>query len=305
MSVMSVSNRHILEQGKVLRTLAGVGVRSVVRRPRKRGPLPTVPGPFIETELRPRSAGLVRDYILHVGGDPQWYEGMVPAHFFPQWGFPLAARAIEKLPYPLARVMNAGCRIEQHAPLPANERLLVRARLQALDDDGRRALITQRVITGTRSAPDAIVADLRAYVPLAKKHKPKKEDTVKERPSVPSEAREIAFMQLGSKAGLDFAKLTGDFNPIHWLTPYAKLAGFRSCILHGFSTMAHAIEALNRSVLEGKVTRLASIDVRFTRPLPLPARVGVYVTDEGGIWVGDRPGGDAYLEGQFTLEASR
>lgn len=301
---MSVSNRHILEQGRVLRTLAGVGIRSLVRRPRSRGPLPTVPGPFIETELRPRSAGLIRDYIRHAGGDPSWYQGTVPAHLFPQWGFPLAARAIEKLPYPLARVMNAGCRIELHEPLPAGERLLVRARLEALDDDGRRALITQRVITGTRSAPDAIVADLRAYVPLAKKPKSKK-DTVKERPTVPEEAREIAFMQLGSKAGLDFAKLTGDFNPIHWLSPYAKLAGFRSCILHGFSTMAHAIEALNRAVLEGQVTRLSSIDVRFTRPLPLPARVGVYVTDEGGIWVGDRPGGDAYLEGNFTLEASR
>ena len=304
MSVMSVSNRHILEQGKVLRTLAGVGVKSLVHRPRSGGPLPSVPGPFIETELRPRSASLVRDYVRHVGGDPSWYQGTVPAHLFPQWGFPLAARAIEKLPYPLARVMNAGCRIEQHKPLPANEPLLVRARLEALDDDGRRALITQRIITGTRSEPDAIIADLRAYVPLAKKAKSRK-DGVKERPTVPSDAREIAFLQLGSKAGLDFAKLTGDFNPIHWLSPYAKLAGFRSCILHGFSTMAHAIEALNRAVLQGQVTRLSSIDVRFTRPLPLPARVGVYVTDEGGIWVGDRPGGDAYLEGHFKLEASR
>lgn len=301
---MSVSNRHILEQGKVLRTLVGVGVRSLVRRPRSGVPLPTVPGRFIETELRAPSAGLVRDYIRHLGGDPNWYDGIVPAHLFPQWGFPLAARAIQKLPYPLARVMNAGCRIEQHRPLPAGERLLVRARLESLDDDGRRALITQRIITGTRSAPEAIVADLRAYVPLAKKTR-SRSDTVKARPTVPAEAREIAFLQLGSKAGLDFAKLTGDFNPIHWLAPYAKLAGFRSCILHGFSTMAHAIEALNRSVLQGDVKRLSMIDVRFTRPLPLPARVGVYVTDEGGIWVGDRPGGDAYLEGQFKLEAPR
>ena len=31
--------------------------------------------------------------------------------------------------------------------------------------------------------------------------------------------------------------------------------------------------------------------MRFTRPLVLPARVGVYVTNDGGIWVGDAPGG--------------
>lgn len=299
---MAISNRHILEQGRVLRTLAGVGLSSLVRRPDLTAPRPVTPGPWVHATLRPPSRALIRDYVTNSGGNPSSYEGHVPAHLFPQWGFPLAARAISKLPYPLARVMNAGCRIEQHKPLPAGEKLIVRARLEALDDDGRRALITQRVITGTKSAPDAIIADIRAYVPLAKARKSNDRDKVKAKPTVPSDAREISFMQIGSKAGLDFAKLTGDFNPIHWLPMYAKLSGFRACILHGFGTLARAIEALNVKALDGDVTRLSSIDVRFTRPLPLPARVGVYMTDEGGIWVGDGPGGDAYLEGSFQLE---
>lgn len=300
---MSISNRHILKQGRVIRTLAGVGLSSLVRRPDPQAPRPEAPGPWVHAELRPRSRSLIRDYIKNSGGDSTVYEGYVPAHLFPQWGFPLAARAISTLPYPLAKVMNAGCRIEQNARLPAGEKLLVRARLEALDDDGRRALITQRIITGTQSVPDAIVADIRAYVPLAKPKRSEGRDKVKAKPTVPSEARELRFMQIGSKAGLDFAKLTGDFNPIHWVPPYAKMAGFKACILHGFATLARAVEALNAEVLGGDVERLSVIDVRFTRPLTLPARVGVYVTDEGGIWVGDAPGGDAYLEGSFQLES--
>ena len=86
---------------------------------------------------------LVSDYVRHVGGDPSWYRGRVPPSLFPQWGFPLQAQTLLGVPYPLARVMNAGCRIEQKAPLPAGQPLHVRARLESVDDDGRRAILTR------------------------------------------------------------------------------------------------------------------------------------------------------------------
>ena len=117
---------------------------------------------------------------------------------------------------------------------------------------------------------------------------------------MPVDAREIAFFKLRPDAGLDFAKLTGDFNPVHWVPRWARAFGFRNVILHGFGTMARAIEALNRGLFAGDVNALAEIDVRFTRPLVLPARVGVYVRDNQ-VWVGDAPGGPAYLEGSFKV----
>jgi hypothetical protein len=200
--------------------------------------------------------------------------------------------------------MNAGCHLESRAPLPAGEPLLVRARIEAIDDDGRRAIITQRIVTGTRSAPDAVIADLRAFVPLAKKDGASASPP-KARPTVPLGVREIAFGRIRSNAGLDFAKLTGDFNPIHWLPAYAHASGFRSCILHGFSTLARAIEALNRSRFAGDAMALKRIDARFSRPLTLPGAVGVYVDAGKGIWVGDAPGGGAYLEGTYVAETGR
>jgi len=299
---MSVSLRHAFAQGPVLGALGRAAISSF--RAKDGVANPQVPGPWFEAELPPRPEDLVRDYIRHVGGDPAWYRGRVPPHLFPQWGFPLAVRALAGLSYPLARTMNAGCRLEIRAPLPSGEPLLVRARIESIDDDGRRAIITQRIVTGTRSSPDAVVADLRAFVPLAKKGEGGT-STPKARPTVPEDVHELSFARIRADAGLDFAKLTGDFNPIHWVPAYARASGFHACILHGFSTLARALEALNRSRFAGDVSQLRLVDARFSRPLVLPAEVGVYVDGRGGLWVGDAPGGGAYLEGRYETEDGR
>ncbi len=290
---MAVSIRHVLSQGPVMAALARTAAAAAFAKPAATAP--ATPGPWLEAELPPRPEDLVRDFIRHVGGDPGWYRGRVPATLFPQWGFPLAARTLLGLPYPLARVMNAGCRVEVHAPLPAGERLHVRARLESIDDNGQRALITQKVITGTASVPDALVCDMRVFVPLAKREGGRGR---KAPATVPGGLKEIAFFRLSPTAGRDFAMLTGDINPIHWVPAYARASGFKRCILHGFSTMARAVEALNRRVFAGDVARLRTLDVRFTNPLLLPAQVGVYVGGGGEVVVGDAPAGRSYLEGR-------
>ncbi len=297
---MAVPLKYTLAHGPVLAALGRVALSGL--RKDKPATATSVPGPWFEARVTPRPAEIVRDYVKNVGGDPGWYRNRVPAHFFPEWGFPLGERALEGLGYPLVKGMNAGCRIEQNAPLPLGETFDVRARIESIDDDGRRAIITQKVITGTSRAPEALVAEMRVFIPLAGAKDKSGDKKPKVRPTVPAEAREIAFLRVPADAGLDFAKLTGDFNPIHWLAPYARASGFRTVILHGFGTFARAIEALNRSRFAGDPLKLKVIDARFSRPLALPARVGVYVMGDG-IWVGDAPGGGAYLEGRFETEA--
>ena len=128
----------------------------------------------------------------------------------------------------------------------------------------------------------------------------KKEDgKKKERPRVPDQASEKRFWKLGQDAGLSYAKLTGDFNPIHWIPAAARASGFRNVILHGFATLAYACEGLNRGVFAGDVNALKSIDVRFTSPMVLPAKVGLYLQNDD-IYVGDAPGGRAYLTGRIA-----
>ncbi|HJL18370.1 MAG TPA: MaoC/PaaZ C-terminal domain-containing protein [Sandaracinaceae bacterium LLY-WYZ-13_1] len=305
---MSVSTKFVLEQGPALKGMGETALGALKQRlgmaPAPAGE-PCVPGPEVRATYPPPSPALVRAYVKHVGGDPGSYKRRVPAHLFPQWGFGLTGKTLEGLPYPMLAAMNGGCKLVQNGPLPLNEPLEVSARLESIDDDGRRAILEQRIVTSTRSAPEAVVAHLYIFVPLGSKKKDgadgkaEKAKKKKDKPRVPAEARELAYWRLRADAGLDFAKLTGDFNPVHWVPAYARAFGFRNTILHGFGTMARAIEGMNRALFVGDVDALKEIHVRFTRPLVLPARVGLYVHDHE-VFVGDAPGGPAYLTGTFV-----
>jgi hypothetical protein len=270
------------------------------------------PGPELKRTFAPPSSALIDAYVQHIGGEPRAYRDSIPPHLFSHWALPVASETLRGVPYPLLRVINGGCRMEVRASLPRNEPLQVRGCLAHVDDDGKRALLTTRVITGTASNPDALISEIHAYVPLGNgngngngKGKGRAgADAKKEKPRVPGGAREIAFMQLDHSAGLSFAKLTGDFNPIHWLPPYAKASGFRDVILHGFGTFARCCEGLNRGLFGGDVRKLKSIEVRFTRPLVLPHEAFVFVRDRE-VYVGDAIEGPAYLSGRFETGDDR
>ena len=162
-------------------------------------------------------------------------------------------------------------------------------------------------MTGTSAAPESVIGHLYAIVPLGgSKQKGQNgagKPPRKAAPRVPSDVREIAYWRIGADAGLGFAMLTGDFNPVHWVTPYARASGFRNRILHGFSTMARAIEGLNRSLFSGDARKIVVFDCKFIRPLVLPAAVGLFIRDNE-VYVGDAPGGPAYLIGSFETNGA-
>lgn len=307
---MAIPTRFVLQQGDAIRGMGAAALGALRQRMgASTGAPPTaLPGPEIRRTFPPRDPALVRAYVKHVGGDPGAYRARLPAHLFPQWGFGFVGATLDGLSYPLLGAMNGGCRLIQRAPLPSDEPLEVSARLESVDDDGRRAILEQRVVTGTRSAPEAVVAHLYVFVPLGKPGgKPggdaaagdsRAKGPKKDKPRVPATAKELSYTRLRRDAGLDFAKLTGDFNPVHWVPAWARAFGFKSTILHGFGTMARAIEALNRGLFAGDVDALREVEVRFTRPLVLPATVGVYVEGQA-FFVGAAPGGPAYLTGTF------
>ena len=295
--MMGVRKSHIIRQRAVISTLLRTGVQAMRARPTS---IPETPSRVISAVVAPRSPKLVADYIRHVGGSAASYRGVVPHHMFPQWGFPLLARTLDDIPYDLTKVLNGGCRMEINADIPIGEPLHLSATLEDIDDNGSRAVLKQKLVTGTASEPEALISDLYAIVPLKKKGGPKTK-TPRERPRVPADDREIGDWKLGPKAGFEFAVLTGDFNPVHWIGPYAKAAGFKSTILHGFSTLARSIETLNKSVWSGDRRWLRTVDVKFVKPLLLPNRVNVY-HGPNRFSVGDAPGGPAYLTGEYTSE---
>jgi hypothetical protein len=260
---------------------------------------PEAPGPELTETLPPRPRELVADYVRFVGGDAKAWRGQLPPHLFPQWGFPLITRALQGVPYDLKKAVNAGFHWKLNHPVPDTEDLLLSARLESIDDDGRRALLRVGLTTSTASTPGALESSITVFVPSGGGEK-KEGGPRRPKPAVPVDARPIRDFKLGPRAGLDFGLLTGDFNPLHWLGPYAKAAGFRGVFIQGFCTGALAAEALVSGLYAGDIRRLTALEGRFTRPQYVPGTVRLFIDGEGGIFAGSDPGGPATLTGSFN-----
>jgi acyl dehydratase len=299
---MALPTKHIRSQGPVLAMLGSTAFTALRRAVTGKVPSGVVelPGPEIHATFAPRPRDLIRDYVRFCGGEPNSYKHTVPPHLWPQWGFPLAGKAISVVPYPLHKILNGGCRVEVNSQIANDEPLEVSARLLSIDENERRAVLESEVVTGTAANPRAIVATMYAIVPLGGGGKSGGKKPEPER--VPLDAEELARWRIPSNAGLAFAMLTGDFNPVHWIPPYARAFGFRNTILHGFGSMAKAWEGLVRSRYGGSPTAIREFDVKFTKPLVLPAKVGLYlqvtgVPEHDRFWLAVAPGASPYLSG--------
>mgnify|MGYP000235112905 FL=1 len=69
--------------------------------------------------------------------------------------------------------------------------------------------------------------------------------------------------------GKKYAKITGDYNPIHMSPLAAKLFGFKRDIAHGFGVLAEAIEYSTAIALAGGVEKALRVDVVFKGPIYL------------------------------------
>jgi len=79
-------------------------------------------------------------------------------------------------------------------------------------------------------------------------------------------AREARW-QLPSELGRDYARASGDFNPIHLHALSARAFGFPRAIAHGMWTLGRSVAALQPS----KVLKVAHIRGDFKAPVFLPA----------------------------------
>ncbi len=294
--------RHVRHQLPVMgalgrtigRALVGSGLTAAGLKRDVEKPIAT-PGPFLSASMGPVPAGLVSDYVRWGGGDPSRYLGAVPPHLFPHWSVPVLGRTLDALPYPLARILNAGCRIEIHQAIPAGEPMEVSASLDDVDDDGRRVLIRQRTVTRARDGEPLISADVHSIIPLRAKGGRKD----RERPRAPEKGELLARHDLTGRAGLQYSCLAGDFNPIHWLRPYAAVFGFKGTLLHGFASAALVFEDLVR--MRGcDPHEVRVLEARFTRPLVLPRRVEVW-SEDSSLFMADGPGEPAYLTGSYVV----
>lgn len=88
----------------------------------------------------------------------------------------------------------------------------------------------------------------------------------------------VADWQTSLSDSLAYARLSGDWNPIHLHPLTARLFGLRRPIVHGMATLARTAAALERH--HGQPLR--SISARFRRPLPIGAAAALGLATEHG-----------------------
>jgi acyl dehydratase len=85
-----------------------------------------------------------------------------------------------------------------------------------------------------------------------------------------------ATWTLDGGLGRSYGAVSGDRNPIHMHSLTAKPLGFPSAIAHGMWTKARALAAL-----EPRLPDAFTVDVRFRRPILLPAKVEFATQNQG------------------------
>ncbi|HXF29952.1 MAG TPA: MaoC/PaaZ C-terminal domain-containing protein [Solirubrobacterales bacterium] len=112
-------------------------------------------------------------------------------------------------------------------------------------------------------------------------------------PIVPEDTAASAEWALAGDLGRRYAAVSGDRNPIHMHSLTAKPLGFPAAIAHGMWTKARALAAL-----DARLPDAFAVDVRFRRPILLPAKVEFATEDQQQ---GQRPQGQDEQGGEIVF----
>jgi hypothetical protein len=118
------------------------------------------------------------------------------------------------------------------------------------------------------------------------------------RPGVGGDVGAGAEWRLDGNLGRRYASVSGDRNPIHMHSLTAKPLGFAGAIAHGMWTKARCLAAL-----DSRLPDAFAVDVRFRKPILLPARVEFASAKEGeeiAFTVRDAKRQTPHLDGRVT-----
>ncbi|MCH7334950.1 MaoC/PaaZ C-terminal domain-containing protein [Acinetobacter sp. NIPH 2699] len=249
--------QFLFEHQSTLAGLGKIGLRSLKKAQVKSVDWQALAA--IKEVIEPPSVELIDHYVRWSGAQADKYQDSIPPHMVSQWGLSFATRLLLQTSYPLTQVINQGVSLKIHGKIPRHEKLLIQAKISQVDERNGLARVSVQIITGTIAQPDLVEAVLHMAFILPNFEKTKRtESTDQKKWTTQGEWSTTA------NDGLKFALLTGDFNPIHWVGPLAKISSFGQKVLHGFGVFARSFELLPEPIQQ--------IDVRFLKPVKLPSQ---------------------------------
>lgn len=183
--------------------------------------------------------------------------------------FPLQAAlmASRSFPFAPAGLVHASNTMTLHRPVRVGEELDVLVRADALRPHAKGALFD---LIGEVRAGGALAWSGRSSYLARGATAPEGLDAGAEGRAADDgpEPRLAQRWRLPADLGRQYARVSGDVNPIHLSAASARLFGFKRAIVHGMWTHARCLAAL-----EGRLPEACTVEVAFTRPILLPGRV--------------------------------
>jgi acyl dehydratase len=207
--------------------------------------------------------------------------GLAPEHgvplIYPQLlTFPLATAFLSSAacPWPALGTVHLANHIHQHQQLQVGDDLRVEMRTGTLmaHEKGQVFTLEFAVLRDNTLVWEATQVLLRIGV-AAPSGKPYASHFAASFASDTPLSRQADFAA-SADIGRRYAKVSGDFNPIHLSALSARLFGFRKAIAHGLWTAARATAPL----LPPHPLAQASLDVDFKTPLFLPGTASLWST---------------------------
>ncbi|GIJ08543.1 hypothetical protein Van01_17570 [Micromonospora andamanensis] len=200
----------------------------------------------------------------------------LPATFPHVMGFPLALRLITapEFPIPLTGVVHVGNRITVRRPVTVTDRLDFATWAENLrpHDRGRQVDV---VLVGSVDGEE-VWRGVSTYLGRQRTPGGGERRDHGERQAPPAAT---ARWPVTPRVGTDYARVSGDHNPIHTSRLGARLLGFPQPIAHGMWSKARCLAAL-----ESRLPEAYTVDVAFKLPVPLPGTVAFSATALAPGW---------------------
>ncbi|MDO9345854.1 MAG: MaoC/PaaZ C-terminal domain-containing protein [Pseudomonas sp.] len=189
-------------------------------------------------------------------------------------------------PFPLLGLIHLSNRIRIHRPLGGVSELSVGVHTQNLQPHPKGA--TFDLITTVEDSLGLLwEAESRMLCRGVKLDGEAQEDA---QPS-PTQVSELSRWKAPADIGRRYARVSGDYNPIHLSALTAKLFGFPQAIAHGLWNKAHTLAALGEHLPAANV----EINVEFRKPVRLPSEVTLLASAAGSS-------GELWLKGAGDIE---
>jgi acyl dehydratase len=228
------------------------------------------------------------DYAAVCGFQPS---ERLPATYPHVLAFPLhlALMADGRFPFAAVGLVHVANTIAQQRPIGPQERLEVKVRATPLRAHPRGRVFS--LITEARADGELVWCERSTMLrrggsggsPADASASPGDQEAVGEPGAreaddtlaAPAATDHDERWSLPSDLGRRYAAVSGDRNPIHMHALSARALGFPRAIAHGMWTKARCLAALSSGPSGALVAAPFSIDVRFRRPILLPAQVAL------------------------------